>query len=324
MNDEIKKVLAPHALEVKDVKHYQLEKILQQAKDAPPVPTGVVHPVDFNSLEGALEAAEAGIIKPFFVGPESKIRQVAKDNGLDLKDYPIINTEHSHEAAEKAVYLAKCGEVHALMKGKLGTSELLGAVVARDGGLRTDRRLSHVFAMDVPSYHKTLFISDAAINIAPNLMEKRDILQNAIDCAHALGVDLPKAAILSAVEKVKPNIQSTLDAAALCKMLDRKQVTGAIVDGPLAFDNAISSEAAKDKGIESPVPGDVDILMAPDLESANMFAKQLQYLANAKAAGIVMGARVPIILTSRAAKPLERLSSCAVAVMVARKLGRLE
>jgi phosphotransacetylase len=324
MNDAIKRALAPHALEVKDVKHYQLEKILQQAKDADPVPTAVVHPVDFNSLDGALEAAEASIIVPFFVGPEAKIRQVAKENNLDLKDYPIINTEHSHEAAEKAVEMAKCGEVHALMKGKLGTSELLGAVISKTGGLRTDRRLSHVFVMDVPSYHKTLFITDAAISIAPNLMEKRDILQNAIDCAHALGVELPKAAILSAVEKVKPNIQSTLDAAALCKMLDRGQITGALVDGPLAFDNAISREAAEDKGINSPVPGDVDILMAPDLESANMFAKQLQYLANAKAAGIVMGARVPIILTSRAAKSLERLSSCAVAVMVARKMGRLE
>lgn len=324
MNDAIKKVLAPHALEAKDVKHFQLEKILQQAKDAPPVPTAVVHPVDFNSLEGALEAAEAGIIVPFFVGPAAKIRQVAQENHLDLKDYPLIDTEHSHEAAEKAVQMAKCGEVHALMKGKLGTSELLGAVVSKAGGLRTERRLSHVFVMDVPSYHKTLFISDAAINIAPNLMDKRDILQNAIDCAHALNIDEPKAAILSAVEKVKPNIQSTLDAAALCKMMDRGQLTGALVDGPLAFDNAISKEAAEDKGIHSPIPGDADILLAPDLESANMFAKQLQYLANAKAAGIVMGARVPIILTSRAAKPLERLSSCAVAVMVARKLGRLE
>ncbi|WP_416885865.1 bifunctional enoyl-CoA hydratase/phosphate acetyltransferase [Marinospirillum sp.] len=323
MNDAIKKVLAPHALEVKNVKHYQLESILQQAKDAPPVATAVVHPVDFNSLEGALEAAEASIITPIFVGPEKKIRAVAAEHQLDLKDYQIIDTEHSHQAAEKAVEMARLGQVHALMKGKLGTSELLGAVVSRTGGLRTERRLSHVFIMDVPSYHKTLFITDAAINIAPNLLDKRDILQNAIDCAHALGVDLPKAAILSAVEKVKPHIQSTLDAAALCKMVDRGQVTGALVDGPLAFDNAISKEAAEDKGINSPIPGDVDILVAPDLESANMFAKQLQYLANAKAAGIVMGARVPIILTSRAAKPLERLSSCAVAVMVARKMGRL-
>ncbi|MFK7159866.1 bifunctional enoyl-CoA hydratase/phosphate acetyltransferase [Marinospirillum sp. MEB164] len=323
MNDAIKKVLAPHALEAKNVKHYQLENILQQAKDAPPVATAVVHPVDFNSLEGALEAAEASIITPIFVGPEKKIRAVAAENQLDLKDYQIIDTEHSHQAAEKAVEMARLGQVHALMKGKLGTSELLGAVVSRTGGLRTERRLSHVFIMDVPSYHKTLFITDAAINIAPNLLDKRDILQNAIDCAHALGVDLPKAAILSAVEKVKPHIQSTLDAAALCKMVDRGQITGALVDGPLAFDNAISKEAAEDKGINSPIPGDVDILAAPDLESANMFAKQLQYLANAKAAGIVMGARVPIILTSRAAKPLERLSSCAVAVMVARKMGRL-
>jgi len=324
MNDAIKKVLAPHAPKDKDVKHFRLESILQQAKDAAPVPTAVVHPTDVNSLQGAIEAAEATIIVPFLVGPEKKIRAVAEEAGLDLKDYKIVNTEHSHEAAHVAAKMAQCGEVHALMKGSIATSELLGAVVAKENGLRTESRLSHIFVMDVPSYHKTLFITDAAINIAPKLMDKRDILQNAIDCAHALGIEMPKAAILSAVEKIKPNIQSTLDAAALCKMLDRGQITGAIVDGPLAFDNAISLEAALDKGIKSQVPGDVDILMAPDLESANMFAKQLQYLASAKAAGIVMGARVPVILTSRAAKSLERLSSCAVAVMVARKLGRLE
>lgn len=324
MNDAIKKVLAPHAPKDKDVQHFRLESIMQQAKDAPPVPTAVVHPTDVNSLQGALEAAEATIITPILVGPEAKIRAAAKEGGLDLKDYQIVGTEHSHEAANVAAKMAQRGKVHAIMKGSIGTSELLSAIVNKENGLRTENRLSHIFVMDVPSYHKTMLITDAAINIAPKLMEKRDILQNAIDCAHALGIQTPKAAILSAVEKIKPNIQSTLDAAALCKMVDRGQITGAVVDGPLAFDNAISLEAATDKGIKSVVPGDVDILMAPDLESGNMFAKQLQYLASAKAAGIVMGARVPVILTSRAAKSLERLASCAVAVMVARKMGRLE
>lgn len=324
MNDQIKKVLAPHAPKDKDVKHFQLEHIMQQAKDRQAVATAIVHPTDVNSLQGALEAAEATIIEPVLVGPEAKIRAAAEEGGLDLKNYRIVNTEHSHEAADVSAKLAQCGEVHALMKGSLGTSELLGAVISKENGLRTERRLSHIFVMDVPSYHKTLLITDAAINIAPKLWEKRDILQNAIDCAKALGIQTPKAAILSAVEKIKANIQSTLDAAALCKMADRGQITGGIIDGPLAFDNAISAEAARDKGIKSVVSGDADILMAPDLESGNMFAKQLQYLASAKAAGIVMGARVPVILTSRAAKSLERLSSCAVAVMVARQMGRLE
>lgn len=324
MNDQIKKVLAPHAPKDKDVKHFQLEHIMQQAKDRQAVATAVVHPTDVNSLQGAIEATEATIIAPVLVGPEAKIRAAAEEGGLDLKDYRIVDTEHSHEAADVAAKLAQAGEVHAIMKGAIGTSELLGAVISKENGLRTERRLSHIFVMDVPSYHKTLLITDAAINIAPKLWEKRDILQNAIDCAKALGIQTPKAAILSAVEKIKANIQSTLDAAALCKMADRGQITGGIIDGPLAFDNAISAEAARDKGIKSVVSGDADILMAPDLESGNMFAKQLQYLASAKAAGIVMGARVPVILTSRAAKSLERLSSCAVAVMVARQMGRLE
>lgn len=323
MNDQIKKVLAPHAPKDADVKHFQLEHIMQQAKDGAAVATAVVHPTDVNSLKGAIEAAEATIIEPILVGPEAKIRAAAEEGGLDLKNYRIINTEHSHEAADVSAKLAQAGEVHAIMKGSIGTSELLGAVVRKENGLRTERRLSHIFVMDVPSYHKTLLITDAAINIAPKLWEKRDILQNAIDCAQAMGIQTPKAAILSAVEKIKANIQSTLDAAALCKMADRGQITGGIIDGPLAFDNAISAEAARDKGIQSVVSGDADILMAPDLESGNMFAKQLQYLASAKAAGIVMGARVPVILTSRAAKSLERLSSCAVAVMVARQMGRL-
>ncbi|SEI40539.1 phosphate acetyltransferase/phosphate butyryltransferase [Allopseudospirillum japonicum] len=324
MDHVIKQILAPHAPEHEDHHHQQLQYFLQQAKETgKPAPTAVVHPVDTNSLRGAIDAAEEGLIDPVIIGPEHKIRQVAEEADINLANYRICSTEHSHAAAEMAVELARNGEVHALMKGSLGTSELLGAVVNKQKGLLTERRLSHVFVLDVPSYHKSLLVSDAAINIVPDLMVKRDILQNVIDCAHALGVAMPKVAILSAVEKVKANIQSTLDAAALCKMADRGQITGAIVDGPLAFDNAISAEAAQAKHINSPVPGDVDILMVPNLESGNILAKQLQYLAGAKSAGIVMGARVPIILTSRAAKPLERLSSCAVAVLVARKLGRL-
>ncbi|ODC02537.1 phosphate acetyltransferase [Terasakiispira papahanaumokuakeensis] len=324
MDDAVKQVLAPHAPSRDDLTHRQLQSFLDEARrfDNPP-PTAVVHPVDFNSLDGALEAGEEGLIEPLLIGPRNKIEAVAEEGGLSLKGVTIIDVEHSHAAAEEAVRLARCGEVHALMKGSLGTSELLGAVVDRQKGLRTERRLSHVFVLDVPSYHKPLLVSDAAINIAPDLMAKKDILQNVIDCAQALGVSQPKAALLSAVEKVKANMQSTLDAAALCKMVDRHQITGAIVDGPLAFDNAISLEAAKAKGIDSPIPGDADILLVPDLESGNILAKQLQYLAGASAAGIVMGARVPLVLTSRAAKPLERLSSCAVAVLVAHQMGRL-
>lgn len=321
MDQIIREILVPNAPRIEDHHHEQLNAFLQQAKAYEPIPTAVVHPVDANSLLGAIEAAEEGLIIPFLVGPEAKIRSIALECGVDLSRYKIVPTAHSHESAELSAQMAKEGTVHALMKGSLGSSELLAALIDKKAGLRTEFRLSHVFVMDVPSYHKTLIVTDAAINITPDLMTKRDIVQNAINCAHALGIEKPKVAILAAVEKVKPGMQSTLDAAALCKMADRKQITGALLDGPLAFDNAISSEAARDKGIDSEVSGDVDILLVPDLEAGNILAKQLQYLAGAKSAGIVLGAKVPVILTSRAAKPLERLSSCAVASLVARKMG---
>jgi phosphotransacetylase len=253
------------------------------------------------------------LIIPTLVGPENKIRAVAEEQNLNINDFELINTEHSHAAAEIACEIVKRGEAEALMKGHLGTAELLRAVVHKIKGIRTERRLSHVFVFDIPNYHKPLIITDAAINIVPDLYCKADITQNAIDFCHALGVDVPKLAILSAVEKVKPNIQSTIDAAALCKMSDRGQITGGLLDGPLAFDNAISQQAAIDKHIVSDVSGDADILLAPDLEAANMIAKQLIYLANAKSAGIALGAKVPIILTSRADKTLARLASCALA-----------
>ena len=321
MDQVIREILVPGAPRVEDHHHEQLNAFLEQAKKYEPIPTAVVHPGDGNSLLGAIEAAEEGLIIPYLVGPEAKIRSVAEECGVDLSKYKIISTAHSHESAELAAQMAHCGEVQALMKGSLGSSELLAAIIDKKAGLRTEYRLSHVFVMDVPSYHKTLIVTDAAINVHPDLMTKKDITQNAINCAHALGIEQPKVAILAAVEKVKPGMQSTLDAAALCKMADRKQITGGLLDGPLAFDNAISKEAALDKGIDSEVSGDVDILLVPDLESGNILAKQLQYLAGAKSAGIVLGAKVPVILTSRAAKPLERLSSCAVASLVAHKQG---
>jgi len=321
MDQVIREILVPRTPQVEDHDHEQLSGFLQQAKIYDPIPTEVVHPADVNSLMGAIEAAEEGLIIPYLVGPEAKIRSLAQECGADLSNYTIIPTAHSHESAELAASMAGRGEVQALMKGSLGSSELLAAIIDKKAGLRTEYRLSHVFVMDVPSYHKTLIVTDAAINIAPDLMTKKDIAQNAINCAQALGIERPKVAILAAVEKVKPGMQSTLDAAALCKMADRKQITGGLLDGPLAFDNAISKEAALDKGIESDVSGDVDILLVPNLEAGNILAKQLQYLAGAKSAGIVLGAKVPIILTSRAAKPLERLSSCAVASLVAHKQG---
>ena len=293
--------------------HDQLEFFIKQAEKARPIRTVVAHPVDSNSLIGAVEAAEHNLIIPTLVGPENKIRAVAEEQNLNINDFELINTEHSHAAAEIACEIVKRGEAEALMKGHLGTAELLRAVVHKIKGIRTERRLSHVFVFDIPNYHKPLIITDAAINIVPDLYCKADITQNAIDFCHALGVDVPKVAILSAVEKVKPNIQSTIDAAALCKMSDHGQITGGLLDGPLAFDNAISQQAAIDKHIVSDVSGDADILLAPDLEAANMIAKQLIYLANAKSAGIALGAKVPIILTSRADKTLARLASCALA-----------
>ena len=282
-----------------------------------PFRSAVVHPVDENALLGAIEAAEANLIIPVLVGPEKKIQAVAGAQKVDLSPYTLIATEHSHAAAEKAVALARAGDVEALMKGSLHTDEFMHAVLAPKIGLATGRRMSHVFVMDVPTYPRPLFITDAALNIYPDLEAKRDIVQNAIELAHVLGIEVPKVAILSAVDRVSPQNPSTLEAAALCKMADRGQITDGVVDGPLAFDNAISAAAAQTKGIVSPVAGQADILVVPDLESGNMLAKQLEYLAEAQAAGIVLGARVPIVLTSRADGPLVHMASCALALLVA-------
>lgn len=277
------------------------------------VRTAVVHPCDEMSITGALEAARKGMIVPVLVGPKAKIEAAANMAGRSLEGIEIVDTPHSHAAAAAAVALVRSSKVAAIMKGSLHTDELMDAVVEADAGLRTERRMSHVYVLDVPTYTKPLLITDAAINIYPDLTAKRDIVQNAIDLAHALSIERPKVAILSAVETVNPRISSTLDAAALCKMADRGQITGGLIDGPLAFDNAISPAAAATKGIVSDVAGEADILVAPDLEAANMIAKQLIYLAGADAAGIVLGARVPIILTSRADSLLSRLASCALA-----------
>ncbi|MCB9931443.1 MAG: bifunctional enoyl-CoA hydratase/phosphate acetyltransferase [Alphaproteobacteria bacterium] len=285
--------------------------------DLPPMPTAVAHPCDAVSLSGAVDAAEAGLLRPILVGPEHKIRAVAEAEGLDLSPYELIPTKHSHAAAEKAVALVREGTASVLMKGSLHTDELMHEVTQKATGLRTDRRLSHVYVMHVPTYPKLLMVTDAAINIYPTLEDKRDICQNAIELAQALGIATPKVGILSAVETVTPKLPSTVEAAALCKMADRGQITGGLLDGPLAFDNAISKEAAEIKHIRSEVAGDVDILLAPDLEAGNMLAKQLTFLANADAAGLVVGARVPIILTSRADSVPARLASCAVAAIFA-------
>jgi len=292
-------------------------RLMKRCEPLPPVSCAVAHPCDRDSLLGPIEAAKLGLIIPLLVGPEDKIRAVAKAEGVDLAPYRIVPTEHSHASAEKAVALVRAGEAEALMKGSLHTDDLMRAVVSSATGLRTSRRISHVFVMDVPTYPNALAITDAAINIAPGLEDKMHIAQNAIDLAHALGVAEPKMAILSAVETVNPKIPSTLDAAALCKMADRGQITGAILDGPLAFDNAISEQAARTKKISSPVAGKADILLVPDLEAGNILAKQLQYLAGADAAGIVLGARVPIVLTSRADNVRTRLASIGVMKLVA-------
>jgi phosphate acetyltransferase len=283
----------------------------------PPVTCAVVHPCDRDSLLGALEAAHRGLIVPVLVGPERDPQRRASRMVPSLDGIVIVPTEHSHAAAMRAVELAREGRVEALMKGSLHTDELMAAVVPAVTGLRTARRVSHVFILDVPSYPRPLLVTDAAINIQPTLRDKVDIVQNAIDLAHVLGIVLPRVAILSAVETVNPGMPSTLEAAALCKMADRGQITGGLIDGPLAFDNAISLEAAKAKAIVSDVAGRADILVVPDIESGNMLAKQLQYLAGADSAGIVLGARVPIVLTSRADNIRSRLASTAVMVIVA-------
>jgi phosphate acetyltransferase len=292
-------------------------RLFKACEGQPAVSCAIVHPCDRDSLLSAIEAARRGLIAPVFIGPEEKTRAVARAEGVDLSPYRVVAVPHSHAAAEKAVELARAGEVEALMKGSLHTDELLGAVVPSATGLRTARRISHVFVMDVPSYPRMLLITDAAVNIYPKLREKVDIVQNAIDLAHVLGIEEPRVAILSAVETVTPEIESTLEAAALCKMADRGQITGGVLDGPLAFDNAISVQAAQTKKIRSPVAGQADILVVPDLEAGNMLAKQLSYLAGAEGAGIVLGARVPIVLTSRADSVRTRLASTAVMALVA-------
>ena len=293
------------------------ESLLVRCAALDPIPTVVVHPCEKTALAGAIEAGEKRLITPILVGPTAKIEAVAKSAGIDLHHMQIVDTPHSHSSAARAVKLVREGCAELLMKGSLHTDELLGAVIARDTGLRTGRRISHVFIMDVPTYHKVLIVTDAAINIAPTLEDKVDICQNAIDLAISLGLEKPKVAILAAVETVTSKMPATIDAAALCKMAERGQIKGGVLDGPLAFDNAISLEAAKIKGIRSTVAGDPDILLVPDLEAGNMLAKQLSFLANADSAGLVLGARVPIMLTSRADTVRSRIASCAVGVLAA-------
>ena len=295
------------------------EKLLERCKSLEAIPTAVAHPCEESALTGAVEAAQAGLIEPILVGPAAKIEEIARTANLDLGKLEIVDTAHSVDSAKRAVELVKEGRAEVLMKGSLHSDELLSAIVSRDG-LRTGRRVSHVFVMDVPTYHKVLVVTDAAINIAPTLEDKVDICQNAIDLVTSLRhdkSDKPKVAILAAVETVTTKMPATIDAAALCKMAERGQIKGGILDGPLAFDNAISSEAAKTKGIKSAVAGDPDILLVPDLEAGNILAKQLTFLANADSAGLVLGAKVPVILTSRADSVRSRIASCAVATLVA-------
>jgi phosphotransacetylase len=293
------------------------ERLLARCEGLAAVPTAVAHPCEESALEGAVEAAQKGLIEPLLVGPAAKIKDVAKASGLDLGNLTIIDVPHSHASATKAVELIREGKAEILMKGSLHTDELMSAIVSREGGLRTARRISHVFLMDIPTYHKVLIVTDGAINIAPTLEDKVDICQNAIDLAISLGLEKPKVAILAAVETVTSKMPATIDAAALCKMAERGQIKGGILDGPLAFDNAINAHAAETKGIKSAVAGDPDILLAPDLEAGNILAKQLSFLASADSAGMVLGAKVPVILTSRADSVRSRIASCAVAKLVA-------
>ena len=305
--------------EFQQVECNDLAAFTQQCADYDPLPTAIVFPCDALSLQGACESARLGLIKPVLVGPQTVIKALARENDLDISSCRIVDARHEKDAALKGVALAKAGEVGAVMKGSLHTDELMAAVVRRDTGLRTYRRISHVFVMTVPTYHKPLLITDGVVNISPNADDKAHIIQNAIALANVLGVETPKVGILSALETVNPKIISTVDAAVLCKMADRGQIKGAILDGPLAFDNAISKDAAMTKGIKSEVAGDPDILLAPDLASANMLVKQLSFLAHANAAGIVLGAAVPVILTSRADNLSARLASCALAVLLANR-----
>jgi phosphotransacetylase len=293
------------------------EALVARCQTLEPSPTAVAYPCEETALSGAVQAAEQKLIAPILVGPKATIDEVASAHGIDISRFPIVDVPDSHRAAARAVEIVRKGEAELLMKGSLHTDELLGAVVARETGLRTGRRLSHAFLMDVPSYHKALVVTDGAINIAPTLEDKVDICRNAIELAQAFGIERPKVAILAAVETVTSKMPATIDAAALCKMADRGQIRGAALDGPLAFDNAISLDAAKIKGIVSEVAGDPDILLAPDLEAGNMVAKLLSFLAHADSAGLVLGARVPIILTSRADSVRSRIASCAVAMLAA-------
>ncbi len=292
------------------------QNFIERCKGLPAITTAVVWPMTDVALRGAVEAANEGLIEPTLIGPEAEMKALAARIGVEIGAYPMVEADCESKAAEAGVCMCRAGGAQAIMKGSLHTDELMKAAMQRDTGLRTTRRISHVFIMDTPAYARTLLITDAAINIAPELEDKVDIVQNAIDLAHALGIAEPKVALLSAVETVNPKIKSTLDAAALCKMADRGQITGGILDGPLAFDTAVSAKAAQIKKLVSPVTGQADILVVPDLESGNMLAKQLEYLGGAQLAGIVLGARVPAILTSRADSAETRLTSCAVAVLL--------
>lgn len=306
------------ASDIRVSNHDKYHRLIAATAAGEPVPTAVVHPCNAGAITAAADAARHRLIEPILVGPEAKIRKAAQEAGEDISTFRLVSAPHSHAAAHRGVALVCSGEAGLLMKGSLHTDELMGAVVDRDGGLRTERRISHVYIMDVPGHPRPLLITDAAINIAPTLQDKADIVRNAIDLAHVIGIERPKVAILSAVETVTPEIASTLDAAALCKMADRGQIAGGLLDGPLAFDNAISEAAAREKEIVSPVAGQADILVVPNIEAGNMLAKQLTFLGGADAAGVVVGARVPIILTSRADSQRTRLASCAVAVLLAR------
>jgi phosphate acetyltransferase len=309
--------VAGEAISAGGYRHEKFERLVEKAQRHPPPVTAVAHPCDEVSLHGAVEAARMRLIEPILVGPAERIRELAAREELDISGLELVDAAHSHDSAAKAVALVSQARAQALMKGSLHTDELMAAAVAREAGLRTARRISHAFLMDVPGHPEALMVTDAAINIAPSLEDKIDIVQNAIDLAHALQVDAVRVAILSAMETVNPKVPSTLEAAALCKMADRGQITGAVLDGPLALDNAISPEAAATKKISSPVAGHANVLVVPDLEAGNMLAKCMSFLAGADAAGIVLGARVPIVLTSRADALLTRLASCAVASLLA-------
>ncbi len=310
--------------ELKDGRRGFYEQLIALKGNYQPLKTAIVHPVDANSLGGAIESAQEGLIEPVLIGPKDKMAEIAKEHGYDLSPYEILSVAHSHAAAIKAVELVQQGQVEAIMKGKIHTQELMHPIVASATGLRTARRMSHIFMLDPPTYHKPLFLTDAAINIRPNLAMKQDIVQNAIDLFLVLDRGAPKVAIVSAVETVDEKIPSTLDATALCKMAERGQINGGILDGPLAFDNAISKEAARAKDITSEVAGDADIIVVPDVETGNMLYKQMRYLSGIESAGIVMGASVPIILTSRAADAgSTRKASCALALLYARRKSKV-